>query len=276
MVQVTPVDTAGQSTLDSTDRTFIVSSSGIAPSVAITSPAVMNPPTSAQPLTVTPGSPMTFSGTANDDKNLDSVAIQLRNSTTRENLASDGTWGTDVQAGWFRISPANLNAASYNWSYTTPFTLKPGAYSFSVMATDDEGLTTSSTNQGRLSITAQVAGDAPPNGLLDVTGTVNGLQSLHLDLAGTATDDVGVARVEVGFLRAEQQPLPPAERLAGVELRHPDRDAGHPERHQHHVDLADRPAGAGRLEPHGVRVRHGRPAGPLDDRGDRAVPDLPG
>lgn len=215
MVQVTPVDTAGQSSLDSTDRTFIVSSSGIAPSVAITSPAVMNPPTSAQPLTVTPGSPMTFSGTANDDKNLDSVAIQLRNSTTRENLASDGTWGTDVQAGWFRISPANLNAASYNWSYTTPFTLKPGAYSFSVMATDDEGLTTSSTNQGRLSITAQVAGDAPPNGLLDVTGTVNGLQSLHLDLTGTATDDVGVARVEVGFLeRSSNRYLQPNGSLA--------------------------------------------------------------
>ena len=47
---------------------------------------------------------------------------------------------------------------SYNWTYTTPFNLKPGNYSFAVRATDDLGLTTSSTNQGRLTINAQVAG----------------------------------------------------------------------------------------------------------------------
>ena len=48
-------------------------------------------------------------------------------------------------------------------------------------------------NQGRLTINAQIAGDAPPNGLITVTGTVTGGQVLHLDLAGTATDDQGVA-----------------------------------------------------------------------------------
>lgn len=202
-LQVTPVDTTGQSSLDTTDRTFIVSSTGIAPSVAITQPVVMNPPTAAQPLVVTPGGPLTFSGTANDDQNLNTVEIQLRNSTTRENLAADGTWSTDVQAGWFRVSPINLPSASYDWSYTTPFNLRAGAYSFSVRATDDLGLGTSSTNLGRLTITAQVAGDAAPNGLLDVTGTVTGLQSLHLDLTGTATDDLGVAEVNVAFLERD-------------------------------------------------------------------------
>ena len=38
------------------------------------------------------------------------VEISLRNNTTREQLASDGTWGTDVIAGWYRISPANMNS----------------------------------------------------------------------------------------------------------------------------------------------------------------------
>jgi PKD repeat protein len=197
-MQVTPTDTAGQSSLDTADRSWIVSTTGIAPSVTVTSPAIVNPPTAASPITIAPGGPVTFSGSASDDENLYSVEISLRNSTTRENLANDGTWSTDVQAGWYRLSPLNLNATTYNWTYTTPFNLKPGSYSFSVRGTDDVGLTTSTVNQGRLTINAQVLGDAPPNGLLNVTGAQIA-QVLHLDLAGTATDDLGVASVGVAL-----------------------------------------------------------------------------
>ncbi len=196
-IQVTPSDIS-QSSLDTTDRTWIISSTGVAPSVKITAPAVMNPPTATAPLTVAPGGTLTFSGTATDDQNLNFVEIQLRNSTTRENLASDGTWSTDVQAGWYRVSPANLNATSLNWSYTTPFNLKPGAYSFTVKAADDLGLETSSANQGKLTINAQIPGDNPPNGLLNVTGNQTA-DVLHLDLAGTSTDDFGVASVKVAI-----------------------------------------------------------------------------
>ena len=77
---------------------------------------------------------------AEDD--LANVEISLRNNTTREQLAADGSWGIDVVQGWHRISPANIGGASYNWSWTTPFGLTPGSYSFSVRATDDLGLTT--------------------------------------------------------------------------------------------------------------------------------------
>jgi PKD repeat protein len=201
-MQVTPTDTAGQSSLDTSDRTWIVSTTGIAPTVSVSAPAVVNPPTATAPITVAPGSPITFAGSAVDDENLTSVEISLRNSTTRENLASDGTWSTDVQSGWYRLSPLNLNATTYNWSYTTPFNLKPGAYSFSVRATDDLGLTTSNTNQGRLTVNAQVPGDLPPNGLLSVTGNQTA-PALHLDLAGTATDDFGVAAVQVSLLETD-------------------------------------------------------------------------
>jgi large repetitive protein len=198
-IQVTPRDTAGQSSLDTIDRSWIVSTTGIEPSVAVTAPAVMNPPTAANPVTVAPGSPMTFRGSATDDQNLNLVEIQLRNSSTREALASDGTWAVDIPAGWYRISPQNLDATSYNWSYTTPFNLSAGTYTFSVRAQDDVGLTTSTTNQGRLTINAQVPGDAPPDGLITPSGTVTGVQTLHLDLAGTATDDIGVAAVRVSL-----------------------------------------------------------------------------
>jgi PKD repeat protein len=198
-MSATAIDNNGQSDLRSATRDWLITSTGVAPAVAIDAPTPMTPPTAAPTLTVTPGSPLTFSGTANDTDDLVNVEISLRNNTTREQLASDGTWGTDVVQGWYRISPSNINNPSYGWSYTTPFNLNPGQYSFSVRATDEIGLTTSSTNQGRLTVNAQVAGDAFPDGRLNFTGTDASLEVLHLDLAGTATDDKGVAAVRVAL-----------------------------------------------------------------------------
>ena len=59
-------------------------------------------------------------------------------------------------------------------------------------ATDDLGLIDVVANQGRLTINVQVPGDAFPNATITPSGTVNGVQVLHLDLAGAATDDIGV------------------------------------------------------------------------------------
>ena len=198
-MSATAIDTSGQSDLRGATRDWLITSTGVAPTVAINTPAPMTPPTAAPTLTVAPGGTLTFSGTANDEDNLANVEITLRNNTTREQLASDGSWGTDVIQGYYRVSPSNISGASYNWSYTTPFTLTPGQYSFSVRATDDIGLTTSSANQGRLTINAQVPGDAFPDGRLNFTGTDSSIEVLHLDLAGTATDDKGVASVKVAL-----------------------------------------------------------------------------
>ena len=196
-MQAIAVDTAGQSDLRSADRTWIVSDTAVPPTVTVATPAVMIPPTNVPALTMSPGSPVTF-GTATDDEGLNFVTISLRNSTTRENLSAGCSWGVDVQAGNCRISPAsNLSGTTYNWSYTTPFNLRAGTYSFSVQATDDLGLTTSSNDRGELTINVQVPGDAFPNGTISPTGTVNGVQVLHLDLAGAATDDIGVGAVRV-------------------------------------------------------------------------------
>jgi PKD repeat protein len=198
-MSATAIDSTGQSDLRSATRDWLITSTGVAPTVAINAPAPMTPPTAAPAYTVAPGGRLAFSGTANDTDDLVNVEISLRNNTTREQLASDGSWGTDVVQGWHRISPSNINATSYNWSYETPFELTPGQYSFSVRATDEIGLTTSSTNQGRLTINAQVAGDAFPDGRLNFTGTDSSIEVLHLDLAGTATDDRGVAGVRVAL-----------------------------------------------------------------------------
>ena len=44
-----------------------------------------------------------------------------------------------------------------------------------------------------------MAGDAFPDGRLSFTGTDASIEVLHLDLAGTATDDKGVAAVRVAL-----------------------------------------------------------------------------
>ncbi len=198
-MSATAIDNAGQSDLRSDTQDWLITSTGVAPTVAINTPVPMTPPTVTAPYTVAPGGQLTFSGAANDEDDLHDVEIRLSNTTTREQLAADGSWGVDVIPGWYRVSPSNISGPSYSWSYTTPFDLTPGQYSFSVRATDDIGLTTSSTNQGRLTINAQVPGDNFPNGLLNFTGTDSSIEVLHLDLAGTATDDFGVASVRVAL-----------------------------------------------------------------------------
>jgi hypothetical protein len=198
----TATDTAGQADLRSAVRDWTISSTAVAPTVTINQPVAMTPPFAAPAVVVAPGSPITFSGTAADDGALQNVEITLRNTTTRENLGADGTWGVNVTAGNHRISPVSIGASTYNWSYTTPFNLTPGSYTFSVRATDTDQLTTATTNQGRLTVNAQVPNDSPPDGLLNpVTSPIppSTTAALHLNLAGTANDDHGVASVRVAF-----------------------------------------------------------------------------
>ena len=198
-ITATAVDTAGQPDIRGANRTFVIDSNAVAPTVTMTSPVPVNPPTVTSPITVAPGAPITFAGTAVDNANLYSVEVRLQNVSTKENLASDGTWGQDSIAGWYRVSPLNLNAATYNWSYTTPFNLNPGQYNFTVRATDDDQITTSTTFQGRLTVNAQVAGDTPPDGLLTSTLTNQNIDALHLDITGNATDNLGVTAVKMSL-----------------------------------------------------------------------------
>ncbi len=192
----TAVDTTGQADLRSAARDFTVNSNAVAPVVTIAQPVPMTPPFAVAPVVLTPGGNLTFSGTATDDDRVRSVEISLRNTTTRENLAADGTWGVGITAGNHRISDINLSATSYNWSYTTPFQLTPGTYTFSVRATDNDDLITATANRGVLTLSVQVPGDNPPTGLMTVTGTLP-LTAPQITVAGTASDDFGVAAVDL-------------------------------------------------------------------------------
>ncbi len=192
----TAVDTAGQADLRSAVRDFRVDSTAVSPSVTINQPVAMTPPFTSPPVVVQPGGPITFSGTAVDDGQLKDVEIYLRNTSTGENLGADGTWGVGISAGWRRISPVTIGATSYSWAFTTQFNLSPGSYDFRVRATDTEDLTTPSSSQGRLTLSAQIPGDSPPDGTLTPGGTFS-VDDPNITLSGTATDDIGVQSVRV-------------------------------------------------------------------------------
>ena len=194
----TAIDTAGQSDLRGSVRDWLINSSTVPPVVTIQQPAPMTPPATTPTVTVTPGAPVTFSGTAFDTDEVRNVEVTLRNTSTGENLGADGTWGPNVSAGSYRISPPNLTGNSYNWSWTTPFNLSPGQYSFTVAATDGVGITTSGSSRGALTVLAQYPGDLFPDGILTAPGTGQpSLPSSLLSLNGTATDDHGVSSVKV-------------------------------------------------------------------------------
>lgn len=194
----TAVDTTGQSDLRSSTRDWLISPGATSPTITINQPTTMIPPALPATLTVEPGSPTTFSGTALDPDGLQNVEFYIRNASTREVIASDGSYGTGLVGAFHRISEPNIAGTSYQWSYTTAFDLAPGIYTVLARATDDAGLTNGSTSRAALTLTVQHPGDAFPDTLLDAPGTGQpSLPTATLALSGTATDDQGVSGVRL-------------------------------------------------------------------------------
>ena len=81
--------------------------------------------------------------------------------------------------------------------------------------------------------------------MLNVTGTQSGLTTRHLDLTGTATDDLGVACGHVALYENDTgRYLQPNGTLAATFATVPaTTSASGTGRHQHDLDAAGRPAG---------------------------------
>ncbi|MET0997761.1 MAG: PKD domain-containing protein, partial [Marmoricola sp.] len=200
--QIRANDTGGQSSLDTADRNWNVSATAQAPVVSITSPSPVTPPTVPQPFTVTPGQPITFTGSATDDQEIRSIDVALVNNSTQEYLSNDGTFRRNNGLNVYRLE-SGLSQKTVNWTYTTPYNLTPGAYQFAVLATDNDGITTPQTMWAVAGFTAQVPGNAPPKALVAPTGLQPPMTTLNLSLAGTATDDLGVSEVRVALRDAD-------------------------------------------------------------------------
>ncbi len=252
---------------------------GQAPTVSISQPVSMVPPMAVpQPVVVAPGSPITFSGTASDDEQLNIVEIALRNNTTGESLAADGTLGHERDR-WLlpgladRPRTAKLQLELHD--AVQPLTRAATA--------SRSGDTTRSDwarlgrNEGRLTINAQIPGDATTRWTAerDRHGAP-AARCCTWTWPGTATDDHGVAQVRVALEEDDtSRYLQPDGSLAAAFATLP-RDAGHARSDQHDLDAAGRPADPGRLERHGVRLRHCGPAGHVDLGATARYPIYPG
>ena len=106
---------------------WIVSSTG-SRTVGVDQPTGdMLPPTAAQPVTVAPGSPITFAGSATDDE-----ALHDGRDLAAQQHDAVSSWPPTARGGP-TASPAGTGSRrptwtgpAYNWSYTTPFNLQPG------------------------------------------------------------------------------------------------------------------------------------------------------
>lgn len=195
-MNVSSTDTAGQTDVQNVERTFVVTLNGVAPSVTLTAPVAINPPTPAAPFFSPAGQAVTLAGTASDDSAITAVAIVLVNTTTGDGLAGDGTFGGAAVTSYYKVTPFNTNTQTTNWSYTTP-ALPSGIYYFQAFALDDAGLLTPLANWIRTPFFVQIPGDAFPETTLGFAGVEQNFEALHLDITGTATDDKGVANVRV-------------------------------------------------------------------------------
>ena len=138
-------DTAGQNDARWDTRDYTVDSLGPGPDRHHRQPVAVTPPVDAADADDGPGGRVTFTGTATDDQALATVEVTLRNSTTRENLASDGTWGDRRDPGLVQ-DLAGQHEPGVATTGATPRrpTSMPGTYTFQVRATDKLDLTTSS------------------------------------------------------------------------------------------------------------------------------------
>ena len=134
--------------------------------------------------------PLVISGTTTDeDGTVEELSLRITNSQTTYGVTAIGEYGPN---------PGNVDVVlegpgnDRTWSYATP-PLPPGQYSIRATATDDLG------SRGRPSTfaIAAVPGDAQPETTFDQEGRDQDVDSLTLNLSGTATDDNAVDRVAV-------------------------------------------------------------------------------
>ncbi|MBM3676152.1 MAG: hypothetical protein FJW88_14680 [Actinobacteria bacterium] len=184
-IWATAIDSAGQSDNRGARARYAVSATNVAPATTIAAP------TSNQ--VVVPGSAVTISGVATDDRAVVRVEVRVRNLQTREGMAADLAWGVPAFA---RVTPLNTSAPIVAWTVTTP-PLPPGRYEIIARAVDDLKVTTPEASRPNIKILSQYASPLPPETALDFAATTQDVDTLDLPITGTATGGGGIAAVKL-------------------------------------------------------------------------------
>ena len=175
-------DTSGQRTR--INRVFTQSGNTAPPAITLTSGANQKLPGNSR---------FSFAGTAEASAGIDHVSVILRDTIDRSGVQANGALGD--RAVPFVI-PGTNGGTSRNWSYLSP-RLPAGTYDVIFRVTDSIG----SSNIVRTQIVVGPAGDDLPTITFDIDNRfAQGVDSLRIDISGTAADDNGVNRVTIGIL----------------------------------------------------------------------------
>lgn len=187
-IDVRAMDTSGNySWLKSASVSVLSGTPDVAPPDAtLTSPA---------PNAVLPGGPVTFTGTATDDVSVASVRIGVRDRTTGLWWQPGGGWGAFA---WLTATTASPGAATTTWSYqwSPP---ADGSYGVLVDAVDASSKTDPSRTWVTFSTSTAPPDTTPPAVTLTSPPANTPLPLGPVNMAGAATDDVGVTSVRVAI-----------------------------------------------------------------------------
>ncbi len=140
-----------------------------------------------------PGS-LTVTGTATDDLGVKRVRLLVTNIVTRQGPTQNGFFGN---GSWIWVPVDNQGATSTTWSYTVD-DLPVGNYRVHAYAQDLNDQVTAGSDRPRVNIDLGIAGDARPDtDMVFPGGYKQDFSSNDFTISGTASDDNGVARVDV-------------------------------------------------------------------------------
>ena len=138
----------------------------------------------------------TFTGTATASAGVDSVQVLLRDVVDLSGVGPNGELAR--QAAAF-IIPGTNGGTSQNWTYTSP-NLPAGTYEAQFRVVDAIGVVERVTTR----VVIGPNGDALPTTTFNGTNRfAQGVDSLTIDISGTAADDRGVGQVTVGVFNTE-------------------------------------------------------------------------
>ncbi|RCG30973.1 hypothetical protein DQ384_13555 [Sphaerisporangium album] len=154
------------------------------------------------------GQRITWTGTASDNRGVASVRVAIMDRTSRLWWRDDGTWGayqdrtvplTGPLNGkpWQASASGQLSFTETGWTYTwTP--PATGDYGLSVLSVDATGLVDTAHPWQAFSVVPPGPDGAPPGGTVTSPVGSQGYTSPDIQMRGTATDDVAVAKVVIG------------------------------------------------------------------------------
>ena len=248
------------------------------PRSTITAPAVDDPADRDRPLTVAPGGPMTFSGTATDDENLN----QRRDPAAQHHHAGEPRRRRHLghrRAGRLVTGSRRCNLNAHQLQLVVHHAVQPEAGHVHVLGPGHRrpGPETSSDQPGPADDQRAGPGRRPAERRCSTS------RARHRR-AGRCTSTWPARRPTTSASPGRGRPAGAGHAAATCSptARCPRRSRRGPRR----CGTRTPPAPPGRCRStcptqgdwtrHGVRLRHRRPAGHLDDRGDRPLPDLPG